>query len=66
MTQCERIAVRKIVAKPIRHAYHGAMMRALILSLIMAWAHVDENFSADRLMVETVGLLKEARAVPDT
>ena len=55
-----------MVAKPIRHAYHGAMTRALILSLIMAWAHVDENFSADRLMVETVGLLKEARAVPDT
>jgi hypothetical protein len=66
MTQWERIAARKIVAKPIRHAYHGAMMRALILSLIMAWAHADENSWANRLMIETVGLLKEARAVPDT
>ncbi|MHA1154374.1 MAG: hypothetical protein ACTSQ7_17305, partial [Alphaproteobacteria bacterium] len=66
--------VGKFVAKPIRHAYHGAMKRAVILSLIMIWALVasgsaparaDDNADANRLMVETVGLLKQTRAEID-
>ena len=48
------------------------MTRAVILSLIMIWALAapggalaDENSDANRLMVQTVGILKEARAEPD-
>ncbi len=50
------------------------MMRTLILSLIMAWAltapgaapaRADENSIANRLMVETVWLLEQAREGTD-
>jgi len=50
------------------------MKRAVILSLIMIWALVasgsaparaDDNADANRLMVETVGLLKQTRAEID-
>ena len=67
-------AARKFVAKPIWRAYHGAMKRAVILFLIMVWvlaalggaqALADANSLANRLVVEAVGLLHQARAEPD-